>query len=98
VGTISDATKSDLDNQYELCMTSYHDAKHCYEDVYHHNGGDGSSVGTPTDVPVGPAPTDIPIPHDPTGGDWAGPVQPVHTSMWFNPDAELDSGEVIDLR
>jgi hypothetical protein len=90
-GAIGDATADPRDHRYEVCMTAYHDAKHCYEDVY----GNGVPAAIPTD---GPAPTDIPIPHDPTGGDWAGPVQPVHTSMWFNPDAELDSGEVIDLR
>lgn len=79
-GTISDATADPRDHQYEMCMKAYHDAKHCYEDVYSPKSGDAS---TPTDDPTVP----------PT--DWNPlPVRHFH----FNPDAPLDTTQVVDLR
>jgi len=88
-GTISDATAPDSDKQYKVCMDAYHDAKHCYEDVYNHR--------TPTTVPS-PTPTGTPFnefPDVPPPTTW-NPEPASH--FFFYPDAELDTSEVIDLR
>lgn len=66
VGTIGDATRSDDERRYDKCMEAYHNAAHCYEDVYGQRGASLPSVGTG-------APTDIPLP---------APATPTTTATW----------------
>jgi hypothetical protein len=97
-GTINDATAPATDHQYKVCMEAYHDAKHCYDDVYRTKGGDASTSpspapSTPPATPP-PAPTDIPVPI-PAPTEW-NPLPAQH--FFFYPDADLDASQVEDLR
>jgi hypothetical protein len=83
VGAIGDATASDDSKRYEVCMEAYHDAKHCYEDVYNHRAPQAP-------IQPQPAPTQLPAPTS-----WnPQPARHFH----FNNDVALDASQVIDLR
>lgn len=91
VGGISDAAESDQSKQYKVCMEAYHNAKHCYEDVYNHRAPSSTTTTTNT-TPPSPSDTTPSVP-DPTS--W-NPNPANH--FFFYPDTPLDTTQVIDQR
>ena len=90
VGGVGEATAPASDKQYKVCMEAYHDAKHCYEDVYNHRTPNTPPTSTPSPTNTPSTPVSVPSPTS-----W-NPQPAQH--FFFYPDADLDTSEVIDLR